>query len=225
MATKSAIRRGIPGAAPLQELYQYRQRETLLGRKLTEKEYGPSFLIWAAKYLSERPSTVLDRGDSLANIIIKKIGEAISAKVTDRRSNGRIPSLILGNSGRKGTAARYGYCFKQFWDGERVSVTKKGTFKIFLSPDQPNLECKGRKSLYDSVAESSEPVTIHFIPEGFNIQQGGKVVFQQNCSNIKDPGQRERWIEQVRIECTKKELNGINDHATGKSDRTNSWEG
>ena len=166
-------------------------------------------MIWAAKYLPERPSAILGRGDSPANVIIKKIGEAISAKAANRRLNGYNPSPALSCSGRKETVSRYGYSFKQFWDGERVTVTKKGTFKIFLSEDQPNLKLTGRKSLYDLVAESSEPVTIHFSAEVIMLKQDGQVVFQKTCSSIKDLGQRERWIEQVRIECTKTELNGL----------------
>ncbi|KAL2399038.1 hypothetical protein ABEF93_007168 [Exophiala dermatitidis] len=202
-ATKSAILRGIPGAAPFRELYQYRQREEVLGRKLTENEYQPPFLIWAAKYLSERPSAILSRGDSLANVVVKKIGQAISAKAANRQMTGYKPSPALSTSGRKGTASRYGYTFKRFWDGECVTVTKKGSFKIFLSEDQPNLELNGRKRLYDLVAQSSAPVTIHFLAEVIMLQQGGKVVFQQACTNIKDLGQRDRWTEQARIECTR----------------------
>lgn len=85
---------------------------------------------------------------------------------------------------------------------------EKGVIQNLLSKDQPNLELNGRKPLYDLVAQSSDPVTIHFSPEVITLQQGGKVVFQQVCTNIKDPGQRERWTEQVRIECTKNELSG-----------------
>lgn len=79
----------------------------------------------------------------------------------------------------------------------------KGVIQIFLSEDQPNLELNGRKRLYGLVAQSSDPVTIHFSAEVIMLQQGGKVVFQQACTNIKDLGQRERWTEQVRIECTR----------------------
>lgn len=195
-ATKSAILRGIPGAAPLQELYQYRQREEALGRALTESEYQPPFLIWAANYLSQRPSAVLGSGDSLAHALIKKIGSAIRAK---HESNGHNYS----SAGSKGPAARYGYSFKEYWDGERVSVTQKGSFKIFLSANQPSLELKGGKALFRLVSKSQGLVTIHFSAQLVTLKQDGQVVFQKACDRMEDPEQRKRWMEQAEVECSR----------------------
>ncbi len=200
--------KGIPGAAPLQELYSYRQREYTLGRKLAENEYKFSFLSWAAKYLSARPSAILDRGESLANVIIKKIGDSISAKATDRRLKG-VKARGLSNAGRKSTALRYGHTLKQLWDGESVRVTQKGVFKIFLSENQPSLELTGRKALYDLVKKFSNPVTIHFAEDEIVLKQGGQVVFQKSSSNIEDIVQRACWVEQIRLELTKKGSNGL----------------
>ncbi|KIV95841.1 hypothetical protein PV10_03447 [Exophiala mesophila] len=195
-ATKSVTLRGIPGAAPLQELYQYRQREEVLGRALTENEYQATFLIWAANYLSQRPSTILDCGDSLADALIRKIGSAIRAK---HESNGH----NYTSAGRKGPAARYGYSFKQYWDGERVSVTQKGTFKIFLSADQPSLELRGGRPLVRLISKSPEHVTIHFSAQLVTLKQDGQVVFQKACDRIEDADQRKRWTEQVKVECSR----------------------
>ena len=202
-ATQSTIMKGIPGAAPLQELYSYRQREYTLGRKLAENEYKSSFLIWAAKYLSARPSAILDRGESLANVIIKKIGDSISAKATDRRLKG-VKSRGLSNAGRKGASRLRGDTFKQFRDGESVRVTQKGVFKIFLSENQASLELTGRKALYDLVKKHSNPVTIHFAEDEIILKQGGQVVFQKSSGTIEDTVQRARWVEQIRLEFTKK---------------------
>jgi len=207
-ATQSTIMKGIPGAAPLQELYSYRQREYTLGRKLAENEYKSSFLSWAAKYLSARPSAILDRGESLANVIIKKIGDSISAKARDRRLKG-VKARGLSNAGRKSAALRYGHTFKQFWDGESVRVTQKGVFKIFLSENQPSLELTGRKALYDLVKKYSNPVTIHFAEDEIVLKQGGQVVFQKSSGTVEDMVQRARWVEQIRLEFTKKGSTGL----------------
>jgi hypothetical protein len=195
--TMSTIPRGVPSAAPFAELYSYRKRETNLGRKLTEHEYQPAFLSWAATYLPESPLNVLGRGDSLADSLIKVVGDKISVT---KQLNG----FNAVQTGRKGPASRYHYEFKQIWDGQCVSVTKKGSFKIFLSDDQPSLELKGGRPLQAIVSKSSEPVTIHFSENDITLQQGGVVVFRKTCASIEDQDLRARWVEQVRIECIEK---------------------
>lgn len=191
--TMSTIPRGVPSAAPFAELYGYRKRETTFGRKLTEHEYQPAFLTWAASYLPEPPLFVLGRGDSLADSLIKVVGDKISAT---KGLNG----FNAVQTGRKGPASRYRYEFKQIWDGQCVSVTKKGSFKIFLSDDQPSLELKGGRPLQAIVSKTSKPVTIHFSENDITLQQGGLVVFRKTCASIEGQDLRARWAEQVRIE-------------------------
>ncbi|KIW13277.1 hypothetical protein PV08_08465 [Exophiala spinifera] len=195
--TMLAISRGVPGAAPFQELYEYRAQERALGRNLTQDEYQPAFLSWAVTYLGEIPLVILGRGDSLAEAIKGKIGQKIS---TIQKSNG----FNAVRTGRKGPVARYGYEYRPTWDGQRVSVTQKGSFKIFLSEDQESLELRGGRPLQRKVSESSGPVTIHFSEEHITLQQDGSVVFRTTCAQIKDPDLRARWIEQVKVESREK---------------------
>lgn len=195
--TMSTIPRGVPSAAPFAELYGYRKREEKLGRKLTEHEYQPAFLTWAATYLTKPLQVIFDRGDSLADSLIKVVGDKISAT---QQLNGFNAVQI----GRKGPASRYRYEFKTIWDGQCVLVSKKGSFKIFLSDDQPSLELKGGRPLQAIVSKSSKPVTIHFSETDITLQQGGVVVFKKTVQSIEDQDLRARWVEQVRIECIKK---------------------
>ncbi|KAJ9639175.1 hypothetical protein H2204_003785 [Knufia peltigerae] len=195
--TLSLISPGVRSAAPLGELYGYVARELNLGRNLILDEYKPAFLSWATTYLLESPVSVLSRGDSLAQSIRRKIGNQISST---KKSNGFDAVQI----GRKGPAARYGYENKLIWDGQRVSVTQKGTFKIFLSEDQESLELRGGRPLQREVSKSPNPVTIHFSDEEITLQQDGSVVFQTTCAQIKDQNLRARWVAQLRVESREK---------------------
>ena len=74
-AARSEIRNGVPGAAPLEELWYYRKLErSRRGEKLARYEFKASFLSWATDYLSrnstKQASEILSSGESLVEPIL-----------------------------------------------------------------------------------------------------------------------------------------------------------
>ena len=62
-------RRGVPGSAPLKELWRYVQMEKKMDRRLEKQEYEQMFLAWAREFLKKDPAEVLKGGYSIEGTI------------------------------------------------------------------------------------------------------------------------------------------------------------
>jgi len=54
-------RMGVPGSAPLKELWQYVKKEEVLQRRLEKQEYESSFWTWACEFLKDDPAAALKK--------------------------------------------------------------------------------------------------------------------------------------------------------------------
>lgn len=126
--------RGVPGSAPLKELWAYVNLEKNLHTKLEKREYSPSFWSWAHHYLKEDLAAVLGRGDSIAWTIREKICSRL------RNTNKDAEQLAKrANLNRQLNRSRFGYTIRDYWHGEAVRVTIRGDLRIHVSADRPAL--------------------------------------------------------------------------------------
>lgn len=136
-------RRGVPGSAPLPELWQYVNKEEFLQRRLAKHEYEPSFWTWAHTFLKEDPAAILKRGDSVVGKIRQEIGDRIRTRNLEPERSAKIAT-----NNRQRNATRYGYTTREYWDGHSVKVQNNGDFRLFVSGDRPALILRASKLIF-----------------------------------------------------------------------------
>ena len=203
---RSEIRNGVPGAAPLEELWHYRELErSRQGEHLARDEFKAPFLSWATDYLSrnstKQASEILSSGESLVEPILA----IMSARMASARKK-RLEADGCDMLSRRGNAKIYGYQYEPFWDGKRVRITKKGHFSIFTVMKLDPLQLFGGRKLYETSRESSDEVTIHFLKDTILLLQSGKIIFKRLVASILDKEQPHRWARHIESELAHKAL-------------------
>jgi hypothetical protein len=185
-------RRGVPGSAPLAELHDYNKRERNLGRNLLHHEYDQAFLSWAHQYLDDDVSALLGRGESLAQALRQKIDGKISASFYE-------PNRVLrhATANRQRNAQRYGYEFKEYWDGHEVKVHRNGYVRLYMSAAEPALKFRTPKHVFAACEESGIPAVIEFSQEGLALFLGSRKVFSRSRQSLTGSGaQAKEWEQQ-----------------------------
>ena len=185
-------RRGVPRSAPLAELHDYNKRERNLGRNLLHHEYDQAFLSWAHQYLDDDVSALLGRGESVAQALRQKIDSKISARFYE-------PNRVLrhATANRQKNAQRYGYEFKEYWDGHEVKVHRNGYVRLYMSAAEPALKFRTPKRVFAACEESGIPAVIEFSEEGLALFLGSRKVFSRSRQSQTGSGaQAKEWEQQ-----------------------------
>lgn len=165
----------------MQDLWAYREKEQQTGTLLELEDYQPSFLRWATKYLQKRPEDVLVRGKSLAEVVTAKFGDNVSQRLETR------------------------YSAKDFWDGEEVSVTRRGEFTILLRNTQKVLKYSGGQPLARAMRKYGGPATLHFRSNEFYLHGGGNIIWKESREALVDIQGGDDWLQQIEAEVRRKD--------------------
>lgn len=200
VAASTEIKPGIPGAAPLPELWHYRRLEQSRGENLSEQDFTQSFLSWSAAYLAAHRGVVaveiLSSGGSLVNLLIDVLTSRMRDASQKKTLNDGYSKLR-----RKGNAGKYGYAYQLFWDGSEVRITQKGFFSMYIEEEDPPLRIFGGKGLFLKWRLAPDkPAIIRFLEDMVLLVHGDRIIFKQSVTSIRKDDQPERWDRQIELE-------------------------
>jgi hypothetical protein len=149
-----------------------------------------------ARRLDNDVSTLLGRGESLAQALRQKIDSKISARFYE-------PNRVLRHAiaNRQKNAQRYGYKIKEYRDGHEVKVHRNGCVRLYVSAAKPALKFWTPKHVFAACEESGIPAVIEFSREGLFLVLGSSVIFERSrwhLSQMKNFGNE--WIKQIEKE-------------------------
>ncbi len=189
--------RGVPGSAPLKELWRYVQMEEDSNRRLEKQGYGQGFWTWARGFLKEDPAEDLNRRHSIVGTILDDIRSRI--QVTNIR-----PEQLAkrANLNRQLNESRYGYSVREYWHGEIVRIPKNGDLRIFVSTSRPALFLRLGKTIHGKIQGYGSPTVIEFSKTGIALKVGKHVVYEKSWKMLLDLKHGLKWVEQLDREVT-----------------------
>jgi len=187
-----AHQRGVPGLAPLKELWQYVQMEKDKNRRLEKQEYEQGFLSWARAFFKENPAEVLTSGHSIVGTIRDEIRRRI--QVTNSWPE---QMASRADHNRQLNKSRYGHLAREYWHGETVLIPKDGDLRVKFSTNGPALLSRLGKKFHGKIQGYGSPPVIMFTKTAVALKVGENIVCEKSRKKLLGLKHGLKWVEQL----------------------------
>ena len=104
---------------------------------------------------------------------------------------------LMARLNRERLQAHYGIQYHEYWHGAAVSITKNGSFRIFVSADQKALALSLGEDALQTIQAHGGPATIEFAKTGIALKVGKQIVLTKTRKTLSNLDNGAAWVKQL----------------------------